>query len=62
MTFLTEKINWVCPKGHNVQAFETLSTKLINFKGKGQRLKFGTNIKDKTCNLLLKQLIDLLTF
>ncbi|MFS8011243.1 hypothetical protein Hanom_Chr14g01306661 [Helianthus anomalus] len=35
-----------------MQDFETLRTKFINFKGKGLRLKFGTNIKDKTCNLL----------
>ncbi|KAJ0833751.1 hypothetical protein HanRHA438_Chr16g0736121 [Helianthus annuus] len=52
MTSFNKKINWVCPKRHNVQDFETLRIKLINFKGKGQRLKFGTSIKDKTCNLL----------
>uniref|UniRef100_A0A251VQI2 Uncharacterized protein n=1 Tax=Helianthus annuus TaxID=4232 RepID=A0A251VQI2_HELAN len=55
--YLTKKINWVCPKGHNVQDFETLRTKLINFKGKGQRLKFETNIKDKTCNLLINKIL-----
>ncbi|MFS7962715.1 hypothetical protein Hanom_Chr08g00729831 [Helianthus anomalus] len=51
--FNKKKSNWVWPKGHNVQDFETLRTKLVNFKDKGQRLKFGINIKDKTCNLLL---------
>ncbi|MFS7901186.1 hypothetical protein Hanom_Chr00s176686g01830741 [Helianthus anomalus] len=53
MTRFSQKNNWVWPKGHNVQDLQTLRTKLINFKDKGQRLQFGTYIKDKTCNLLL---------
>ncbi|KAJ0616401.1 hypothetical protein HanRHA438_Chr02g0088621 [Helianthus annuus] len=52
-SFNKKKSNWVQPKGHNVQDLQTLRTKLINFKDKGQSLQFGTYIKDKTCNLLL---------
>ncbi|MFS7975282.1 hypothetical protein Hanom_Chr10g00878621 [Helianthus anomalus] len=53
MTILNQKkINCVRLKGHNVQDFDTLRTKLVNFFTKGQRLQSGVKINDKTCNLL----------
>ncbi|MFS7897722.1 hypothetical protein Hanom_Chr11g00977431 [Helianthus anomalus] len=43
-----------CPLPLNLQSFIlNVSKSCTLFKGKGHRLQFGTNIKGKTCNLLV---------